>query len=38
MKIRPVGVDLFHVDRQTDGRTDIHDEANRSFLQFCKRD
>jgi len=23
MKIRPVGVELFHVDRQTDGETDM---------------
>ena len=23
MKIRPVGAELFHVDRQTDGRTDM---------------
>ena len=30
MKIRPVGAELFHVDRQTDG----HDEANGRFSQF----
>jgi len=23
MKIRPVGVELFHADRRTDGRTDM---------------
>jgi hypothetical protein len=37
MKIRPVGAELFNVDRQTDGKTDIHDEANSRFSQFCKR-
>jgi hypothetical protein len=31
MKIRPVGVELFHADRQTDR----HDETNSRFLQFC---
>jgi len=30
MKIRPVGVELFH----TDGRTVRHDEAYSRFLQF----
>jgi hypothetical protein len=24
-------------DRQTDGWTDRHDEANSRFLQFCER-
>jgi len=33
MKIRPVGVELFHAD----GRTDRHDEANSHFSQFCER-
>jgi len=33
MKILPVGAELFHVDRRTDG----HDEANRRFSQFCER-
>ena len=32
MKIRPVGVELFHVDRQTDG----HDEAYSRFSQVCE--
>jgi hypothetical protein len=31
-KIRPVGAELFHADRQTDG----HDEANSQFSQFCE--
>jgi len=31
MKIRPVGTELFHTDGRTDGRTDIHDEANSRF-------
>ena len=32
MKIRPVGVELFHVD----GQTDRHDEANSRFSHFSK--
>jgi len=39
-KIRPVGAELFHADRQTDrrrGASDGHDEANSSFSQFCER-
>jgi hypothetical protein len=38
MKIRPVGSELFHADEETDGETDMHDEANSRFLQFCERD
>jgi len=34
MKIRPVGVKLFHAE----GQTDRHDEANSGFSQFCERD
>jgi hypothetical protein len=45
MKIRPIGTQLFHAERQTDGRadgqadrqTDRHDEANSRFSQFCER-
>jgi len=37
MKIRAVGTELFHADRQTDRRTDWHDEANSRFSQFCER-
>ena len=33
MKIRPVGVELFHED----GQTDRHDEATNRFSQFCER-
>jgi hypothetical protein len=33
---RPMGAELFHSDRQTDGRTDRHDEANSRFSQFCE--
>jgi len=33
MKILPVGPELFHVGRRTDG----HDEANKSFSHFCER-
>jgi len=32
MKIRPVGAELFHADRRTDG----HDEANSDFSQLCE--
>jgi len=31
MKIRPVGVELFHADWRTDRRTYKHDEANNGF-------
>jgi len=35
MKIRPVGLEV-HADGQTRRTdTDIHDEANRRFTQFC---
>ena len=37
MKILPVGTELFHADGQTDGRTDIHDEATNRYSQFCER-
>ena len=33
-KILPVGTKLSRKDRQTDGRTDTHDEANICFSQF----
>jgi hypothetical protein len=33
MKIRPVGAELFHSDRQTDR----HDEANRRFSELWER-
>jgi len=33
IKIRSVGTELFHAD----GRTDIHDEANSRYSQFCER-
>jgi hypothetical protein len=35
MKIRPVGAELFHTDRQTDGQMERHDEANSRFSKFC---
>ena len=35
MKIRPVGAELFHADRQTDRQTERHDETNSRFPQFC---
>jgi len=34
MKIRPVGAELFHADRQ---RTERHEEADGRFKQFCER-
>jgi len=37
MKIRPVGAELFHVGRRTDGRTDRRDGANRRFPQFLRK-
>ena len=38
IKIRRVGAELFHVDRQTDRQTDGQtDEANSRFSQFCER-
>jgi hypothetical protein len=38
MNIRPMGVELVHAYGQTDDRqTDIHDEANGRFSQFCER-
>ena len=33
-----MGTELFHVDGQTDGQTDRHDEANSRFPQFCERE
>jgi hypothetical protein len=35
MKIRPVGVELLHVDGQVDGRR--HNEANSRFSPSCER-
>jgi len=37
MKILSVRVELFHVNGQTEGKTDRHDEANSRFSQFCAR-
>jgi len=34
MKIVPVGTELLRAERQTDGRTDRHDEAKVSFPNF----
>jgi len=36
IKIRPVGVELFHAGRQADRGTDRHDEANSHFSLFWK--
>ena len=33
MNIRPMGAELFHAERRTDG----HEEANSRFSQFCER-
>ena len=37
MKIRPVGAELLHTDRRTDGRTHRHEEASSPFSKFCER-
>ena len=37
IKIRPIGAEFFHEDRQADRRTDVHDEANSRYSQFCER-
>lgn len=34
MKVRPVAAKLFHTNRQTDGRTDRHDDDSSCFSQF----
>jgi hypothetical protein len=35
LKIRPVGGELFHADRRTNGRIDRHDEVNSLFRNFA---
>ena len=37
MKMRPVGIELFYADGQTDRQTDRHDEANSRFWCMCDR-
>ena len=37
MKICPVGAELFPADRRTNGSTNVHEEANSKFSQFCVR-
>ena len=37
MKICPVGAELFHADRKTDGRKDRYDASNSRFSQFYER-
>ena len=37
MKIRPVGTELFHADREIYRQMDRHFGANNPFLQFCER-
>jgi hypothetical protein len=41
MKIRPLGAELHHtkgrMEGRRDGPTDVHDEANNRFSQFCER-
>jgi len=36
MKNFLVEAELFHADRQTDGRTHGREEANSRFTQFCE--
>ena len=31
-----MGAEMFHVDGQTNGHTDTHDEANSHFSPFCE--
>jgi len=37
MKTLPVGTEMSHADRRTDGKTDGHEEANILFSQFWIR-
>ena len=45
MTVRLVGTEMFHAERETDGRTegqadrqaDTNDETNSRFSQFCER-
>jgi hypothetical protein len=37
MEIRPVGAEFFHEGRQTDGKTDRHDELDSCFSQFWEK-
>jgi len=37
MKIRPLGAELFHAARQTDGSTGRHDEAECRYSQLHER-
>jgi hypothetical protein len=37
MKNRPVAEELFYVDRQTEGRTEIHNDANYPLSQFLRK-
>ena len=45
MKIRPVGAELFHENRRTDGQTDKqtnrqtdrHDEVNSRYIKFLRK-
>jgi len=34
MKIRPVGIELFHADRRTDGRTDGRTDMTKLIVFF----
>jgi hypothetical protein len=36
MKIRPMGAELFHAGRQTDGRTDRRHEAHSRFFAIMQ--
>jgi len=36
MKIRPVGAELFHTNRQTDRQTDRHDKPFSRFPELCE--
>ena len=36
MKVRPLGAEFLHMDRQRDEQPGRHDEAHNPFLQFRK--
>jgi len=36
IKLRPVGAQLFHPDRRTNGRTDKDEESNSHFSHYCE--
>jgi len=37
VKILPAVAEMLHADLRTDRQTDVNDEANNRFSQFCER-